>query len=31
VDNANEAHGRLGIGDNSIFQYGPFVRVAWEI
>lgn len=31
VDSANEAVGQFGIGDNTVFHYGPFVRVAWEM
>ncbi|MCD8522231.1 MAG: hypothetical protein LRY72_08220 [Saccharospirillaceae bacterium] len=31
VDSAREAVGQFGIGDNTVFHYGPFVRLAWEI
>ena len=31
VDAADEAVGQLSPGDNMIFQYGPFIRFAWEM
>ena len=31
VDSADEAVGQLSPGDNMIFQYGPFIRFAWEM
>lgn len=31
VDSADEAVGQFGIGDNTVFHYGPFVRIAWEL
>ncbi|UXD85966.1 hypothetical protein [Thalassolituus hydrocarboniclasticus] len=31
VDSNYEAVGQFGIGDNTVFHYGPFVRLAWEI
>jgi len=31
VDDGSQAGLQLGAGDNMIFQYGPFVRIAWEI
>ena len=31
VDNASEAGMQLGPGDNTVFHYGPFVRLAWEM
>ena len=31
VDSAGEAVGQFGIGDNTVFHYGPFIRMAWEL
>lgn len=31
VESADEAVGQLSPGDNMIFQYGPFIRLAWEM
>ncbi|MEK9712264.1 MAG: hypothetical protein VW258_06835 [Thalassolituus sp.] len=31
VDDGSEAALQLGPGDNMVFQYGPFVRLAWEM
>lgn len=31
VEDGTDAVGRFGIGDNSVFHYGPFLRLAWDI